>query len=200
MNDKLRIQIYHCQANSSGLISKKDIPLYSIVNRKEHFMTQIITNTNKNQPNLMTGSVYLNDSQNEDQLKYSLSSFSYGNSLSDMMALNANEPVMRNLNSKKQINKEQLNKKAYLANQTHVANADNVNYLVILIGLICLTILFVPLVNTNQNAISNTNESYLPTYLHVSYEIKLFCSFVLGMVTMVILKNWFNLLFLFLCK
>jgi hypothetical protein len=57
---------------------------------------------------------------------------------------------------------------------------ENVNYLVILVGAICLGILFLPSIGTA--------DTIMPKYMHVNNEIKLFASFVLGMVTMVILK------------
>ena len=53
-----------------------------------------------------------------------------------------------------------------------VAEGENVNYLVLLIGLICLGVLFLPL--------NSTTESSIPKYLHVTVEIKLFASFVMG--------------------
>lgn len=64
---------------------------------------------------------------------------------------------------------------------TNQANpVESVNYLVIIIGLICLVLIFLPTVGTS--------ESSIPNYLHMTFEMKLFASFVLGMVTMVILK------------
>lgn len=51
-------------------------------------------------------------------------------------------------------------------------NTDNVNYLVIFVGLICFGLLFLPLVGSAG--------SRLPDYLHITLEIKLFASFVLG--------------------
>jgi hypothetical protein len=49
---------------------------------------------------------------------------------------------------------------------------ESVNYVAIFIGLICLSFLFLPL-------IGNT-DSRLPAYLHITLEVKLFASFVLG--------------------
>lgn len=160
-------------------------------------MCQLVINTtNKN--NSMTSSSYSNNNgdslSSEDQLKYSMSSFSYGNSLNDLaMAINSSNS--KDVSSSSLVNRKLKDtnsiknnmQKFYLNQAMHNVNADNVNYLVILIGLICLAILFLPLVNTTNK--ETPPESYLPAYLHVSYEMKLFCSFVLGMVTMVILKN-----------
>lgn len=50
--------------------------------------------------------------------------------------------------------------------------ADNVNYLVILLGLVCLGILFLPL--------TGSTDSFLPLYLHVTHEVKLISTFILG--------------------
>jgi hypothetical protein len=52
-------------------------------------------------------------------------------------------------------------------------NNESVSYLVILVGLICLGIMFLPLTNV---------ETKLPSYFQVSFEIKLFASFVLGKI------------------
>jgi len=57
---------------------------------------------------------------------------------------------------------------------------ESVNYLVIIIGLVCLVFIFLPTVGTQ--------DSNIPNYMHMTFEMKLFASFVLGMVTMVILK------------
>ncbi len=55
---------------------------------------------------------------------------------------------------------------------------ENVNYLVILLGLVCLGILFLPL--------TGSADSYLPVYLHVTHEVKLISTFILGMQTWLI--------------
>ncbi|CAF1115175.1 unnamed protein product, partial [Brachionus calyciflorus] len=165
-NDTLRVKFYH----NEDKVSKRDLPLYSIVSRKEHVMSQMMGKS-------FISSTYSNDSSEE---KYMHSSFSYGNSLNDMMA-SQNELIRRG----KDIKKPLPDRHKFYADQIALYNGDNVNYLVIIIGLICLTILFLP----NYIPESQNVQGYLPAYLHVSYEIKLFCSFILGMVTMVILKN-----------
>lgn len=55
----------------------------------------------------------------------------------------------------------------------YYANTEaSVNYLVIFIGLICLTLIFLPVVGSPSSAI--------PVYMHMTYEAKMFASFVLG--------------------
>ena len=65
-------------------------------------------------------------------------------------------------------------------------NTDNVNYLVIFVGLICFGLLFLPLVGSAG--------SRLPDYLHITLEIKLFASFVLGIWNLQIYGFFFNLI------
>lgn len=155
------------------VVGKRDIPLYSIVDRKGHVMAQMMTKTNF--------STYSNESSED---KYSNTSFAFGNSLPDMMAAQQHDMTRTRLKDLKTMNKNVRQK--FYADQMALYNGDNVNYLVIIIGLICLTILFLP--NYLPDSTQNVSQVF-PTYLHVSYEIKIFCSFILGMVTMVILKN-----------
>ncbi len=111
------------------------------------------------------------------------SSFSHGNSLNAMVALNSNSS-RKMLLSKSKTN--QSGKNLYEVPPARTEN-ENVNYLVILIGIICLLILFLPTISQTENQ-SNVGTK-LSSYLHATYEIKLFVSFVLGMVTMVILRT-----------
>jgi len=115
-----------------------------------------------------------------DSPKYS--SFSHGNSLDDMMGLDK-------ISSSSSLNKSKINH--YGKNLKFLppvgSTNENVNYLVILIGVICLIILFLP---TTSHVDSQSREiSKLHSYLFMTFEIKLFASFVLGMVTMVILRT-----------
>lgn len=166
ITDKLRVQIYQINRNNneisnSNLVGKKDISLYSIVSRE-------------NYENLMNTEINFNDLALENN---SYSSFSHGNNLNAMMGLNSNNSA--NINN---INKNRLGDKNIPINRINASlypNNDSVSYLVIFVGLICLVIMFLPLVNS---------ETKLPSYFQISFEVKLFASFVLGMVTMVILK------------
>ena len=63
--------------------------------------------------------------------------------------------------------------------QYPTSNENSVSHMVIFVGLVCLCIMFLPSVGS---------QSHLPSYVHTTFEIKLFASFVLGMVTMVILR------------
>lgn len=56
------------------------------------------------------------------------------------------------------------------------------NYIAISIGIICIATLLLP---TQMEPASN---SPLPTYLHLSCNLKLIISFVLGLVSMVLLR------------
>lgn len=59
-----------------------------------------------------------------------------------------------------------------MVNNANSNTEASVNYLVILIGLICLTLIFLPLIGTSDSSI--------PVYMHMTFEAKLFASFVLG--------------------
>ena len=55
----------------------------------------------------------------------------------------------------------------------YYANSEaSVNYVVIFIGLICLTLIFLPVVGSP--------DSTIPVYMHMTYEAKMFASLVLG--------------------
>lgn len=115
----------------------------------------------------------------------SYSSLSHGNNLNAIM--NMNRSSMNSMKNRGSPLTSAMKKPTILNNRkviipaSAVAEGENVNYLVLLIGLICLGVLFLPL--------NSTTESSLPKYLHVTVEIKLFASFVMGMVTMVILRS-----------
>lgn len=109
-----------------------------------------------------------------DSFEYS--SFAHGNNLNSM--INSSRGSLANRNDKSALQ----NRNSSQSTSSSLPNENNVNYLVILIGVICLCILMLPLAGS-QDA-----NSSIPSYLYVSYEIKLFVSFILGMVTMVILK------------
>lgn len=151
IKDKLRIQILNSQLT---VIYKKDLPLDSIVSREE-FM--IASN--------MRGAEFVASDLGE----YS-STFAHGNNLNSMM--NSSPNVMHSKN------RNLDNRNTTVSNNN---TESSVNYLVILIGLICLTLIFLPLIGTS--------ESTLPSYMHMTFEAKMFASFVLGMVTIVILKS-----------
>lgn len=170
--DKLRFKFYI----DGNMVNKRDIPLHSIVDRKEHVMSKIMV--------AKASTSFSSHSNESSEDKYSNSSFAFGNCLPDMIAVQHNMTRTRNKETKN-INTN-IRQKFY-ADQIALYNGDNVNYLVILIGLFCLTILFLP--NYLPDSSTQNVSQVFPAYLHVSYEIKLFCSFILGMVTMVILKN-----------
>lgn len=169
--DKLRFKFFV----DGSVVGKRDIPLHSIVDRREHVMSQMMAKTSPN---------FSNYSIESSEDKYSNTSFAFGNSLPDMMAAQQHDMTRSRLKDLKTMNKNVRQK--FYADQVALYNGDNVNYLVIIIGLICLTILFLP--NYLPDSAQNVSQVF-PAYLHVSYEIKIFCSFILGMVTMVILKN-----------
>jgi hypothetical protein len=54
--------------------------------------------------------------------------------------------------------------------------------LTIFVGVVCLGLLFLPTVGVNEDQHS------LPKYLHLTFEMKLCAAYILGMVTMAILK------------
>lgn len=134
------------------LIYKKDLPLDSIVSRED----------------FMVSSNFKDSDTVPDLGEYS-TSFAHGNNLNSMMNANINNlsSKSRNLESRNQM----------VTNNTE----SSVNYLVIIIGLICLTLIFLPSIGTKDSSI--------PVYMHMTFEAKMFASFVLGMVTMVILKS-----------
>lgn len=163
--DKLRIQVYQASGSSQfNLIYKKDLPLNSIVSR-ENF---IISSNRSNVNNSHNSGAYDVD-QSSDYGQYS--SFAHGNSLNDMMSQSTNSLKHRHTDRKKHTSIE---------NTIPNNPVESVNYLVIIIGLICLVFIFLPTVGTQ--------DSNIPNYMHMTFEMKLFASFVLGMVTMVILK------------
>ena len=174
VSDKLRIQIYQALDNNStskslNLISKIDIPLHSIASREKYMMHMLTSST-------LGGGNSMNDSMYEEATRYS--AFTHGNSLNEYYTNQTGLGAANSVNSKKMA----ASVKQAMMNNPMMQNSENVSYLVILVGAICLGILFLPLIGT-------TTESMLPKYVHVNYEIKLFASFVLGMVTMVILKT-----------
>lgn len=150
--DKLRIQIFNSQVT---LIYKKDLPLDSIVSREEFMIST------------MRDSDYVSDIGNE----YS-TAFTHGNNLNSMMGMSTSTLP----NAKAKLLDNRKNMAMYYGN-----SEASVNYLVIFIGLICLTLIFLPVIGSSNSAI--------PVYMHMTYEAKMFASFVLGMVTMVILKS-----------
>lgn len=149
--DKLRIQIFNSQLT---LIFKKDLPLDSIVSREE-FMISTMT-----------------DSHYASEMGEYSSAFTHGNNLNSMMGMSTSTLP----SAKAKLLENRKNMAMYYAN-----TEASVNYLVIFIGLICLTLIFLPVVGSPSSAI--------PVYMHMTYEAKMFASFVLGMVTMVILKS-----------
>jgi hypothetical protein len=171
--DKLRIQIY--ELNGATAIGKKDIPLYSIVSRDNHIAA--VMSKMKSQ---------LNSAESPDETttsKYSMSSFSYGNNLNDMMTHLDKHHSQAQLSPSQSshLKKLKLNQKSPSSSTLlNAQSTESVNYLVILIGVVCLGILFLPL--------TGTSDSYLPTYMYVTHEIKLISTFILGLFT-------FNLLF-----
>ncbi|KAL3274800.1 hypothetical protein HHI36_019584, partial [Cryptolaemus montrouzieri] len=57
-------------------------------------------------------------------------------------------------------------------------------YLILAVGLIAIVILCLP---TAKETIETSNLN-IPLYLHMSVQIKLFCAFILGMITLVLMK------------
>lgn len=185
--DKLRIQIYQATTNNQfNLIFKKDLPLNSIVSREK-----FIISTNRS-----ISAIATNETDSASEFGQ-YSSFGQGNSLNDMMTISSSSSTSKNrLNDrKKQLAsnfncifsfkfKDNFNFDLWLiAIDNQVNTVESVNYLVIIIGLVCLVFIFLPTVGTL--------ESNIPAYMHMTFEMKLFAAFVLGMVTMVILK-WNN--------
>lgn len=171
VTDKLRIQIFqiisapsisNANLTSSQLytIGKKDIPIYSIVSRESY--SNLINKLNHE------SGLNLNESSMGD-----LNPYYGGNNLNLMMQQGANSPAANNFKSRPTENNN--------SNSNVYPNAENVSYLVMCVGMVCLCLMFLPLVGSAG--------SRLPDYLHITLEIKLFASFVLGMVTMVILKS-----------
>ncbi|RNA20407.1 motile sperm domain-containing 1-like isoform X1 [Brachionus plicatilis] len=171
ITDKLRFKFFV----DGSIMGKRDVPLHSVVDRREHVMSQMMAKANASY------ATYSNESSED---KYSNTSFAFGNSLPEMMAVQ-HEMTRSITKDIKGFNKNVRQK--FYADQIALYNGDNVNYLVIIIGLFCLAILFLP--NLMPESSAPSASTVFPAYLHVSYEIKLFCSFILGMVTMVILKN-----------
>lgn len=185
--DKLRIQIYQATTNNQfNLIFKKDLPLNSIVSREK-----FIISTNRS-----ISAIATNETDSASEFGQ-YSSFGQGNSLNDMMTISSSSSTSKNrLNDRKKqlasnfnwifsfIFKDNFNFDFWLiAIDNQVNTVESVNYLVIIIGLVCLVFIFLPTVGTL--------ESNIPAYMHMTFEMKLFAAFVLGMVTMVILK-WNN--------
>lgn len=156
--DKLRIQIYELSTNnnvSSNMIFKRDLPLDSIVSRADFL-----------------ASSYRESEGASDLGEYS-STFAHGNNLNSMLGFTNSIHVPKARTSLEQ------NRKNTVVNNENTESS--VNYLIIFIGLICLTLIFLPS--------AGSTESSIPVYMHMTFEAKLFASFVLGMVTMVILKS-----------
>ena len=137
----------------------------------------------------------------QQQQQLTNSSLSYGNNLNAIMNMNRNSIKNRstaNSNASsasttpvsgpsKQLNGHQRFMMHNMMPYAQYANTENINYLVVLIGLICLGILFLPL-NVMLTPMASSGDSRLPIYMHVSIEVKLFASFVMGMIAMVILR------------
>lgn len=101
-------------------------------------------------------SIHKESEINSDQREFS-TTFTHGN----------------NLNSRMGISSSSLKTRSIGRNDIESHNVEtNVNYLVIFIGLICLTLIFMPVVGSA--------DSNIPTYMHMTLEAKLFASFVLG--------------------
>ena len=199
------------------LIGKRDFPIIFIARQQQqqhHGGDNLATDENNDL--MFDDDAATNNDLFHSQLLANNSSLSYGNNLNAIMNLNRNSiknrsaansnassastTPLNNSNSQKLMmnrnNTGASNNNRFMMHNmmpqayAHYANTENINYLVVLIGLICLGILFLPLnVSMTQLTASNGSiESRIPIYLHVSIEVKLFASFVMGMIAMVILR------------
>jgi hypothetical protein len=84
---------------------------------------------------------------------------------------------------------DSVNSTRLQSTQNQQIDGENVNYVVVFIGLICVILLFLPTdTSTNDDLAPESTHSSIPRYLHLKFELKLFIAYVLGMVTMAILR------------
>ena len=171
VSDKLRVQIYQAASHITSTtnqfvqLNRCDIALRSIASREKYMMNMM---SNAKQPS-MTHESMIESSIYEEANRYS--AFTHGNSLNEYYANQGTMSMSAAAASAKKVSSSGAKLHAIPMQQS---NADNVNYLVILVGAICLAILFLPVYG------STSTESMMPKYMHVNHEIKLFASFVLG--------------------
>lgn len=163
VSDKLRIQIYSAASKSNNNDSNNND--YPLIGKKDLLLHSV---THRE----------LFFAQRRDDEKNSISS--------------------TNNNVKKQQQQRIISNGGQTNNQQQSLYQDSsVSYLVIFVGLACLVIMFLPITGTGTTSttINDSDSFYYITLwtkfanvFHISFEIKLFAAFVLGMITMVILK------------
>ena len=83
VTDKLRIQIFQMSSNATSLVTKKDIPMFSIVCRESHFSGLPMAD----HQDAASGGNELLGSHHQDLVNQPYSSFTHGNSLNALMGL-----------------------------------------------------------------------------------------------------------------
>ncbi len=145
--DKLRIHIYKIDDLKTP-IGKKDVPLTLIANKFSSDGGQLNTSFSSNVNSL-------NPIANSKQHN--------GSNLNSSHA-------SQGLNSLTFLSKK--NRRCILLKMS--GNIENVNYLVIIVGIVCLGFLFLPVIGDTQSS--------LPKYLQISFEMKLLAAYILGMM------------------